>query len=118
MTGRWVRVLPDVEKKPRNKEEAKLLAVIVQAAELLNWLPYHTHNSQRSQPGFPDLFLLRADRIIWSELKSAKGRLTDEQKVWASALDFWMSLNPMAHVEYHLWRPIDWEDGTIRQVLA
>lgn len=36
--------------------------------------------------GFPDVLAIRGDRIIAAELKSDRGRLTDEQSQWLDAL--------------------------------
>lgn len=58
--------------------------------------------------GYPDLTLVR-ERTIWVELKSARGRRTEEQRAWGDALE-------AAGAEYHVWRPDDWEE--IERVLA
>ena len=68
--------------------EAELQSAVVEAAELGGWLRYHTHDSRRSEPGFPDLALVhpRTGRLLFVELKSAKGRLRPEQRRWLEAL--------------------------------
>jgi hypothetical protein len=52
-------------------------------------------------PGYPDISAVRGDRIIFVELKAAKGELRDEQRSWLSALG-------AAGAEVHCWRPSDW----------
>lgn len=52
--------------------------------------------------GFPDLVLVKGNRLIFAELKSAKGRLSPEQTEWHQAL----SKTP---AENYIWRPIDLE---------
>lgn len=49
------------------------------------WLRYHTYRSERSQPGFPDETLVR-DRVVFLELKTETGKLSDHQKEWLTAL--------------------------------
>ncbi len=58
---------------------------IVQLAELMGWRTYHTYDSRRSNPGFPDLVLVRAPRVIFAELKRQRGRVTAAQTEWVDA---------------------------------
>ena len=51
----------------------------------LFWRCYHTRDSRRSQPGFPDLVLVR-ERVIWAELKFGNNATTQSQEDWLSAL--------------------------------
>ena len=89
--------------------ERQLQAAILELAGYLGWKSYHTHDSRRSNPGFPDLVLAR-ERVIFAELKSAKGQLRPEQMEWRAALD-------IAGAEYHVWRPQNWVDGDIEKIL-
>jgi VRR-NUC domain len=52
-------------------------------------------------PGYPDISAVRGDRILFVELKTANGKLRDEQRSWLSALG-------AAGAEVHCWRPSDW----------
>lgn len=81
-------------------------------ARRLGFLVYHTRNSIGSDPGFPDLVLIKAGRMITAELKTQKGRLSEEQKKWRDEIQ----QNPT--VEWYLWRPTDWFDGTIERILT
>ena len=58
---------------------------VVQLFRQLGWTAYHSHDSRRSQPGFPDLVLVR-ERVIYLELKREKGSLSDKQRDWIRAL--------------------------------
>ena len=63
------------------------------------WSYYHTHDSRRSQPGFPDLVLWR-ERVIFAELKTEKGRVRPDQKRVMNELK-------KAGADVYLWRPSD-----------
>jgi hypothetical protein len=65
--------------------EAQFQQQIIDMAKALGWLVYHTHDSRRSEPGFPDLVLVR-DRIVYLELKTETGRMSLEQQQWVAAL--------------------------------
>lgn len=50
-------------------------------AQQLGWTVYHTHDSRKSDVGFPDYVLVR-DRVVFLELKREKTRATDKQAGW------------------------------------
>ena len=81
--------------------EEEWLQQVRELARLKGWRIYHTRDSRRSDPGFPDLVLVRGDRLIFAELKREKGRLTESQRTWLAALE--------ETAETHVWRPSDWE---------
>jgi hypothetical protein len=93
--------------------EAELLEAVRDLARWRRWLIYHTYRSTRSNPGFPDLVLVRGDRLVFAELKSAGGKLSAAQRGWREAL---LALDGI--VEYHLWTPKEWNDATIDAVLV
>lgn len=72
---------------------------VVSLAKRLGWLVYHTYDSRRSEPGWPDLALVR-ERFILAELKAEKGRISAAQQRWIDAL-------LAAGVETYIWRPSD-----------
>jgi len=80
--------------------EAVLLNQVVALARLYNWRHYHTHDSRKSVPGFPDLVLVRGHRVIFAELKNARGRLTVDQQQWLEDLR-------ATCAEVYVWRPAD-----------
>lgn len=80
--------------------EDEFLQQVREVALSYRWLAYHTHRSDRSDPGFPDLVLVKADRVIFAELKSPNGRLRTDQRTWLAALQG-------AGQEVALWRPAD-----------
>ena len=82
--------------------EADFQKQVVAFAEALGWHVYHTHDSRRSNPGWPDLAMVRRHRLLLWELKTEKGRVTPEQR------DFLERLQGVAVVEVDLRRPSDW----------
>jgi len=85
-------------------KEKEFLQQVRDLAKLCGWLVYHTYDSRRSPEGFPDLVLVRGNRIIFAELKAAKGKVTPNQRVWLNALE------KVQGVETYLWRPADWDE--------
>lgn len=61
--------------------------------------------------GYPDLTLVGHGRLVFVELKSAKGRVSREQAEWITALE------GVPAIEVHVWRPQHWLDGTVEAVL-
>jgi hypothetical protein len=86
--------------------EAELQRLITCACANIGLLYYHTHDSRRSVPGFPDLVITGRGGVLFRELKSAYGRLTPEQRRWGSTL-------ARAGSDWSTWRPVDWEGGLI-----
>lgn len=82
---------------------------VIELARSLGFsLVYHTYDSRRSQPGFPDLVLVNpvTRRVLFRELKSARGRVSPEQKRWGDGLR-------AAGADFDFWRPQDWVSGRI-----
>lgn len=90
----------------REMSEATLQAQVITAARAVGWLVYHTHDSRRSQPGFPDLVLVHArqGRVLFRELKAERGRVHPKQREWLEALQ-------AAGQNAAVWRPSDWLSG-------
>lgn len=79
--------------------EAQLQDTIVTAARLHGWASYHTRDSRGSDRGFPDLVLVHPRHgVYFAELKSARGRVTADQRAWLDQLR-------RADAHTFLWRP-------------
>ena len=86
---------------PPRQTEAQFLAQVRAAAKLLGWATYHTHRSEHSEAGFPDLVLTRRPRVIFAELKADRGKLTDAQRAWIDELR-------ACGQEAYVWKPKYW----------
>lgn len=89
--------------------EAQFQSHVIALASQLGWLVYHTHDSRRSEPGFPDLVLVRG-RTLFRELKTASGVLSKPQRVWLDRLE-------QSGSDAGVWRPADLMSGVIEREL-
>jgi hypothetical protein len=96
--------------------EADFQAQVVDIARWNRWSHiYHTHDSRRSAPGFPDLVLARPGELAFAELKTDTGRPTPTQLAWLAVLAT-VEAATEGTVHAHLWRPSDID--TITATLA
>ena len=100
----------------RTTTENQLLEAVRGYAKLTGWLTYHTHDSRRSEPGFPDLVMVRGGRLIFAELKREGGNPTPEQRIWLAELGD-VGRYSLGNVRCYLWKPSDWLNGDIEAVL-
>lgn len=72
------------------KPEADFQDNIIEYATFFRWLVYHTHDSRRSEPGFPDLVLVKRPRLLLWEVKGVTkkgpGQPEAEQYEWLEEL--------------------------------
>jgi hypothetical protein len=71
---------------PRMSEK-QLQRSVLDLARSKGWRCYHTFDSRRSEPGFPDIIAIRGERLVAIELKSDSGTLTEAQTEWLRAFD-------------------------------
>ena len=83
--------------------EAELLEQVHSAARFLGVLIYHTRDSRRSDPGFPDLVMTGPGGIAFRELKTETGRITSRQAEWLQQLR-------KAGGDAKVWRTSDWPE--------
>ena len=106
MTARTMTTAEYLHAQALAMTEKDLLEQCRAAAKALGLLCYHTHRSDRSEPGFPDLVIVGRRGVLIRELKTERGRVTSAQSVWLNALDD-------AGVDADVWRPADLIDGTV-----
>lgn len=91
-----------LKKLPLSMQPEKwLLAQVRQLAHLYGWLCYHTRDSRKSEPGFPDCCLVKPPRLILAELKRDGAQPTIAQQAWLDAC------GAVPAVESYCWRPAD-----------
>lgn len=103
--------------------EQELLDAVIDLAGALGWRRYHQRpgrtpggswtRTTAGDSGFPDLVLVRErflGPVLFVELKSGKGKLSEQQERWRDAL--------LANgSRWLLWRPEHWLSGEIEAVL-
>lgn len=89
----------------RQQDEAGFQRQVTEVLDSRHWHWYHANLSIRDRRGFPDLVAVRFGRVLWIELKSVRGVLTDDQQRWLRWLD-------LAGQETHVWRPTEecWQE--------
>ena len=95
----------------RTMSEADLDSHVRTLLRDLRLLGYHTHDSRRSEPGFPDWTITGPGGLIFRELKTQHGVLTSAQSRWGYALQ-------AAGANWAVWRPGDLIDGRVAGELA
>jgi hypothetical protein len=89
---------------------------------------YHTYFSDRSESGFPDLYMIRpaTGQALVAELKTMRGRLSPAQEAWFEAfrahqavVDASAAAEPRKTPLFgvYLWRPCCWLSGDIESAL-
>jgi hypothetical protein len=100
--------------------EAQLQQNVIDMAHVFGWLVHAERPAMRADgtwrtpiqgdKGFPDLVLIKGNRVLFCELKSQRGYTSEAQEEWwRRTLD--------TKVQYYLWRPAEWFDGTIERIL-
>lgn len=100
--------------------ERDLQSAIIETARLLGYRVAHfraakTSNGWRTPveadgAGFPDLVLTGNGRVVFAEVKTDTGRLSEAQLGWLDALRG-------AGAETYVWRSAQWASGEIERVL-
>ena len=89
--------------------EDQLQAAVLDLCKLRGLLAYHTHDSRRSQPGFPDLVIAGSRGHLFRELKGSRGRTSTAQANWLYRLG--------ASGDAAIWTPADLRSGRIQKEL-
>ena len=79
--------------------EAELSKAICDLAHALGWEVFRLPVNRTVRPvkdavGYPDLTLARRHEVVFMELKSDKGEVSDDQWRWGVALPEWYVIRP------------------------
>jgi hypothetical protein len=101
--------------------EAQLQSAIIDLAHALGYRAAHFRPALTSKgwrtpvsadgKGFPDLNLVKKDRVVYIECKSEKGKQSPEQREWEIAIR-------ESGAEYFLFRPSDWMNDNVEKALG
>lgn len=90
--------------------EDELSEAVRTMAKAFRLFAYHTHDSRRSAPGFPDWVFISVRGVLWRELKKQDGDLSSSQRRVRDLLI-------AAGQDWGLWKPADLRSGRIEQEL-
>ncbi|MBT2594746.1 VRR-NUC domain-containing protein [Arthrobacter sp. ISL-72] len=93
--------------------ESQFQQQVIDLAKLHGYrLIYHTHNSRRSAPGFPDLVMINEQRgrALFRELKTETGLVAPAQFEWITGMT-------LAGLDAAVWRPSHLQSGRITREL-
>lgn len=82
--------------------EAEFERQVIEYAELMGWKIYHTRNSKGSVEGYPDLTMVRGQRLVFAELKTDTGKCSAAQNAWIDDLLL------VPGIGAYVWRPAYW----------
>jgi hypothetical protein len=93
--------------------EAELRAAVVKLAHQHGWLVFSLPMAKLRRPvknatGYPDLTLARNGEVLWLELKTERGQLSDDQLRWQRTLP---------DLRWHVVRPMDYITGFLDTLL-
>ena len=91
--------------------EDDLMGHIARLCRDIGLLAYHTHDSRRSEQGFPDWTIVGPGGLLFRECKNEVKKPTPEQAKWLAALR-------AVGLDADLWRPRDLVSGRVQGELV
>jgi hypothetical protein len=89
--------------------ERELLDAVRQACRWSGLLTFHAYDARRSEAGYPDLCICGPHGLLFRELKTERGRVTQAQREWLDMLT-------EAGADADVWRPGDWPDRVLDEI--
>lgn len=77
--------------------------LVTDTADLFGWMWEHFPQMTGNPKGFPDLLLIRDGVVIFAELKTNTGKVSEAQDLWHGRA--WHH-----GVDVYVWRPRDWPE--------
>ena len=120
--------LTDARKVIANEmPEAELQSLVEPFFRLDDFLVFHVRSPRGSEPGVPDLLMVKPPRVIFMELKRQKGRLDNRVRFTRGSRrvpprrlptqeEWFNALLECPGIEAYLVRPRDWLDGTVESI--
>lgn len=90
-----------------NELRSRILDTAIAGGLIVN---YHQADRLSPVPGWPDLEIVGPLGIIYRELKTMTGRLSDDQRNVGALIR-------RGGGDWNVWRPVDWYAGTISHAL-
>ena len=87
----------------REIKEAAYQRMVVDLLTMYRFRVFHTYDSRRSAPGFPDVIATDGQRLFVWEFKTERGQVSPDQEAWIVAL------RPFA-TDARVVRPSDWDE--------
>lgn len=97
------------------QREGEFQGQVIKLARLFGWRVAHFRPAKTSKgwrtpvsadgKGFPDLIVAKAPKLIVAELKTDRGKTSDDQDAWLEAFGRTTKLRLVC-----VWRPRDWSD--------
>jgi hypothetical protein len=112
VNGHTVRVINLTPPIPQRLTETQLQNLVFALCNSMRLYCYHTFDSRRCAPGFPDLVII-GRRVLWRELKGWKPSSVPSRhqvEVLAGLRN--------AGQDAAIWKPAQWFSGQIRSELA
>ncbi len=94
----------------RPQTEAQFQQAVIDYAKLMGWKVFHPYDSRKSEPGYPDLTMVRDGTLVFAELKR------DGRPVSTAQSDWLLALGSCPGIVARRWDPRDWPE--IEKVLA
>jgi hypothetical protein len=91
--------------------ENELLANVRATAKMFGVACYHTHRSDRSEAGFPDVVLIGGRGALFRELKVGRNKMT-------SAQQWFIRILRRAGLDAREWRDLDWPEPIVGEIRA
>ena len=87
--------------------ERELQREVLRLARFGGWVAFHAYDAKRVVAGWPDLVLIRPPEFVVVELKTERGRLTEDQAFLLAKFD-------ACGIETHVWTPTNLPDARDR----